>query len=789
MAYLGEILKECNSCPLRKTALRPVFGEGDFSSNVLIVGEAPGETEEIEGSPFIGRAGNLLNSILLDAGLSRKEVYIHNVVCCRPPNNNITLPNSKIALKTCPRLHLLPLINQLNPKVIISLGNVSYKFFFNSEGITRKRGIVKKWGKFPVVPTLHPAFLLRGNLHLRNQVVDDFKKAIEFLVSPRTEIQVKILSSTEELLTLEKEIETAGRVAIDIETTGLNPYSGDKIIGIGFSYNRNSGNYVVVRNRSFIGNDVEDALSKENLAIIKRICEETAAKTFHNALFDIEFLREDLGIVVNNLKADSMVLSHIVDENSPNNLDFLSNLYYKDLFGFKTETKEWITKHANQSFASLPLEIIANRCAKDTIATFRLTEDLTKEVQKDTALYKYYKAFHLDIFPAILNIQKSGFKIDMEYIDKATALYAKCKENVTNKIYKIAGYKFNIDSTLELSALFSKLNFPVIKRTSIDNKISTDKQTLLDLQQKTNHPILTYLIAYSKIEKILSTYLVALKESAVDSVVHSRLHTSLVVTDRLSSSKPNQQNIAGCKHIKQAICSRDGYVFIYGDLKQAETRVFAFLSGDNSLLAACDTADIYKTMASVMFKTDTVTDVLRQFSKRMVLGTLYGMGEDALAAHLHTSKKHSAEVRNQFFSAFPNVEKFVSDTIEFAHKNCYVRSPFGGIRRFPRINVDPPGLVGRYERQAVNYIVQNSTANFVKRSLIRVEDVLCKFDGRIVITVHDSIMCEIRKEQLDEFAPYFVAAMSDPIPPLIVPMKVDLKTGSNWWNLEKYKLN
>lgn len=723
----------------------------------------------------------------MSANIKREEVYVHNVVCCQPPRNNISHPDAKIALKICPKAHLLEVIGQMRPNVIVSLGATALKYFFNSTGITKARGKIKVWNGIPIVPTFHPAFLLRGNLQYKSDVIQDFINASEFINQSKSTLSIKIISTTEEVLSLKEEIEKVGRVAIDTETTGLNVYTGDKIIGISFACSRNIGYYIQIRRKSIIGDELEFAVSEDTLSAIKAICENSSAKTFHNALFDIEFLREDLGIEVRNFRADSMALAHVIDENTPNDLEYLTNLYYKDLLGFKTESKQGAAKQSSKSFENLPLSVISNRGGKDAISTFRLTDDLIEEIKKDESLYNYYKSFHLEIFPAILDIQKAGFRVNKEYLLQAKDKYEQALHNISEKIYRVAGYRFNINSPDDLANLFVRLDFPILKRTAIANKISTDKKVLLELQKKVDHPIIELLIAYSKVEKIYSTYIPALIDSMVGDTVHGKLHTTTVATDRLSASDPNQQNVAGNKYIKKSICCRNGNVLLYGDLKQAEVRVFSYLANDSALLEACESSDIYRTMARDMFKTETVTDELRQFSKGMTLGILYMMGDDALSEHLHTSKKHAMEIKDKFFSSFTGVDKFVKETINFLHKNLYVCGVYGGRRRFPRANDDIKTSINRYERQAVNYIIQNATANFVKRSLLRVREALTGFDGKIVVTVHDSIMCEILESQVEQFIPLFVKSMTDPIPPIYAPMKADLKIGTNWWDLKKYK--
>ncbi len=1138
--------KDCNLCSLRKHSNQPVFGRGNKRAKILIVGEAPGEQESIAGIPFVGKAGQLLDEILHKADIQESDIYVFNVVCCRPPQNDIKHKDALEAIKICPKAHLLPLISAIRPEVILALGNTPHKFFFGSEGIVKKRGTVKTWNGIKIVPSLHPSFLRRGNMQYLSDVISDFKLA-KSLINIKSTTQKILLKTEEEVSNLCNKLRESKRISCDVETSGLNVYAGDEIIGIGFSYNRDSGYYIQIRDKSVLGDNLEICVSDKILSDIKGVLEdEKVGKTFHKAMFDVEFLKQDLGIIVRSVRADSLVLAHILDENTPNDLEYLTNSNYPDLVGYKDESNLLMGRGRIKRFDKLPIEVIKNRCCNDTIATFRLTEDFTKTLRKDPQLFEYYKRFHLEVQPVLMKIQERGFKIDLEYAEECRLKYERALSILSGKIYKIVGREFNINSGPELVSVFEQFNFPILKTTEKSGTPSTDIGALSLLKDATHHPILDLLLAYSAVEKVYSTYILGLPKVAIGGIVHGRLHTTTTVTDRLSATEPNQQNIVNNKHIKKMICAREGFTFVYADycldgdteinllsgadtlknierrisegeeiytlcfnlekrrtgverierawlstknapvfeimmdngesfkgtkehqilmrdgtykkiedlhigdsllpshrvdynttygkkytnvssisrlnrvlniplhrivvedvlgidrkgkvihhidrdgtnnnlsnlevltpnqheaihgkehtlsdkvrenfsnpkyrkklstaikkswgecsdenrqfrisqmikavresgcnvganngmfgkhhspesilkiknrrtlmskeitcvicgksrvvagkeynklkynvcgrncsnilrgmrdtnrvsedfgkitdkvtdridnnhkvvgirfygykdvynmtvsnchnyaLKcgifakncQAEIRGFAFLSGEEALMKACTTADIYITMAKVMFKKDNITKESpeRQFTKGMVLGILYGMGEESLSGHLKTSKVEASKIHTMFFRTFPKVKNFVDSTIEFVHKNGYVRNVFGGMRRFPKINNDTEYNIAEYERQAVNYIIQSSTANFVKRALIKVNKEFDTFNGGIVITVHDSILCEVADSQLERFAPIFVNRLLEPEGAFSPPMKVDLKIGKSWWDLKKYTI-
>lgn len=168
----------CTKCELYKTATNLVFSDGDYNSMLVFVGEAPGEDEDLQGKPFVGRAGKLLTNVLEEYGIKRENVYICNVLKHRPPNNRNPLPEE---IAVCSP-YLIEQLKIINPKLIVSLGNFSTKFLLNTqEGISKLRGILKKsiLG-YDILPTYHPAAVLR-NMGLINDFKNDIKKAIDFV--------------------------------------------------------------------------------------------------------------------------------------------------------------------------------------------------------------------------------------------------------------------------------------------------------------------------------------------------------------------------------------------------------------------------------------------------------------------------------------------------------------------------------------------------------------------------------------------------------------------------------
>lgn len=177
---LEERVLGCRKCPLAKTRTQAVPGEGNAAAALMFVGEGPGHDEDVQGRPFVGRAGQLLTKIINAMGFQRKDVYITNIVKCRPPNNRN--PNNQ-EIELC-QDYLFEQIEMIQPRVIVTLGNVPTQFFLKTRsGITSLRGTFHDSPQYRIMPTFHPSYLIRneGNRELRRQVWDDMQQVMSYL--------------------------------------------------------------------------------------------------------------------------------------------------------------------------------------------------------------------------------------------------------------------------------------------------------------------------------------------------------------------------------------------------------------------------------------------------------------------------------------------------------------------------------------------------------------------------------------------------------------------------------
>lgn len=188
LQLLIEQIRTCTACELSATRTHAVPGEGPSQTKLMLIGEGPGFHEDQQGRPFVGPSGKFLEELLSSIGIRRKEVYICNIIKCRPPNNRDPLPKE---IQAC-RKHLDQQILLINPKIIVTLGRHSMSYFFQNEIISRIHGVPRPWKGITVVPMFHPAAALHQN-KFRSQLQEDFQKLHNLLIS---EEQTKIQAST-----------------------------------------------------------------------------------------------------------------------------------------------------------------------------------------------------------------------------------------------------------------------------------------------------------------------------------------------------------------------------------------------------------------------------------------------------------------------------------------------------------------------------------------------------------------------------------------------------------------
>ena len=330
---------------------------GPKNAKLMIIGESSGgEEEDKNGRPFMGPAGKKLNELIEKVGIDRDECFIINVIGCKPTDDKT--PQQLIEWANCCKDNFLSKTDGCNPEVIITLGNAArYVVTGKEEGIQKEHGIQEKWGRFPnatIVSTVHPAAILRSS-GLMTIAVKDFNLVSTILNGENKNeksVDYRIVSPGEDLHNLKKELESSGKFSFDIETTGFD-WMNDKILCIGFSKKPYSG-YVL----PMLGQHEEEIWSSNDYKSICdwliRVFREDMIQCGANLKFDLRFLRQ-IGVKSGGFLFDVSLAHHLIDEEAPHNLDYIS-VTYTNMPPYKEEFHR--LKGKNKNFGSIdPTEL------------------------------------------------------------------------------------------------------------------------------------------------------------------------------------------------------------------------------------------------------------------------------------------------------------------------------------------------------------------------------------------------------------------------------------------------
>ena len=365
------------------------------------------------------------------------------------------------------------------------------------------------------------------------------------------------------------------------------------------------------------------------------------------------------------------------------------------------------------------------------------------------------------------------------------ALVERCDE-LRALIWADAGEEFNVNSTVKLrEILFDRLGLTPQKKTKTG--YSTDAATLEKLLGE--HPIIEHLLAYREVEKLRSTYGEGLlAEVGPDGRIHATFNQTVARTGRLSSDAPNLHNIPVRSELgrefRKAFVPASGYTLLIADYNQIELRCIAHLAEDPGLIAAFESgADIHNATAAQVFDVDPASVTIEQRSKAKMVsyGLAYGMEAFGLAQRLGVPIPEAQEILDAYFVAFPAVRDYMDRTVADARERGYTETLFGRRRQIPELASDNFRIRQAGERQAMNAGIQGLAADIFKVALIRLDRALDDAGGtsRLILQVHDEVICEVPPADLDEVTAIVLDAMSGAFD-LRVPLEVNLSHGDSW---------
>jgi len=620
-----------------------------------------------------------------------------------------------------------------------------------------------------------------------------------------------------ELRTVVERLRSAPAVAVDTETTSLSVRDA-KLCGISLCVEPGHAWYIPIRSPD----PAKHLDEKTVLDALRPVLEdERKPKYGHNLKYDLMVLR-GAGLHLRGIAApgacDSMVASYLIDSSrSSHSLDALGLA----LLGMgKQSISELIGSGKTQrSFESVPIELATPYAAGDADLSLRLAQKMLPQIRA-MGLASLFHDLELPLVEVLAELEWNGILVDPRELDRQRErLEARVKE-LAHEIDKHAmesiGRTFDPDSPKQLgAALFNKpgdgepgLGLASIKRTKTGH--STDAEVLEKLAQdaEITTPIPSLILEYRQLTKLVSTYLVALKDAINASTrrVHTSFNQTVAATGRLASSDPNLQNIPirtdiG-RDIRKAFIAPAGRVLVTADYSQIELRLLAHLSRDPALIEAFQRdEDIHTAVAAQIHSIapSCVTREQRSGAKMVNFGIVYGITPFGLARRLGIDNTKAAEIIDGYKRRFAGITTFLEECVEQARRFGYVETMLKRRRLIPDIESSNPQRRALAERTAINSVVQGSAADLIKLAMVDLHKhfaasapaeeffgvasgVASGEDRRVLmlLQIHDELVFEAPEDLAESVRDTVVRRMEQAMT-LRVPLKADAHIGRNWF--------
>ena len=575
------------------------------------------------------------------------------------------------------------------------------------------------------------------------------------------------------------ELTAAPRFCFDTETTGLDSLEAE-LVGLSFSVNPHEAWYVPVPADRPGAQAIVDEFKP-------LFADTTKIKIAQNLKYDLNVLHS-YGVVISAPLFDTMIAHFLLHPEMRHSMDVLSETY---LHYTPVSIEQLIGKRGKDqlSMRDVAVEQIAEYAAEDADVTLQLHGAFLPKLNT-TGTDKLFLDVEMPLVPVLAAMEQEGITLDPAALYELSAELAKDISTVEAEIQGHAGKKFNVSSPKQVGeVLFEELKIVDKPAKTKTGQYSTSEDVLSKLENK--HPIVRRILDYRELVKLKNTYVDVLPE-----LIHSRtgrIHTTfnqvVAVTGRLSSDNPNLQNIpirtARGREIRKAFVPRgDDYVSFSADYSQIELRIIAELSKDAGMLEAFRTGhDIHAATAAKVYGVPIgdVTSDQRRNAKMVNFGIIYGISAFGLADRLNISRTEAKSIIESYFRQYPSIKDYMDESIEQAKAKGYVETILGRRRYLRDINSANATVRGFAERNAINAPIQGSAADMIKIAMVRIhQDIRDRnLRSRMVLQVHDELVFDAHKDELDELKKLVEDRMTTALP-LNVPIEVGMGSGRNW---------
>ena len=588
----------------------------------------------------------------------------------------------------------------------------------------------------------------------------------------------QLLDNEEKIAEFIQNILTKEIFSLDTETTGTDPITAE-LVGMSFSYAENQAVYIPVPK------DREETQKIVNL--LKPVFEnEHAVKVGQNIKYDMLVL-SNYGVQIKGKLFDTMIAHYVLQPELRHNMDYLAEIYLKyqtihidELIGPKGKGQK------NMRDLS-PTEVYKYAC-EDADVTLKLKALLEKEMQ-ESGVTELFEQIEMPLVPVLAYMERNGVRIDTEALKESSRHFTARMQQIETEVHQLAGVEFNIASPKQVGeVLFDRLKIVEKPKKTKTGQYITSEEVLESLKGK--HEIVGKILEHRGLKKLLGTYIDALPQliNPATGHIHTSFNQTVTATGRLSSSNPNLQNIPirneDGKEIRKAFIPDDGCEFFSADYSQIELRIMAHLSGDPHMIEAFQKEqDIHAATAAKIYKEELseVTREQRSKAKTANFGIIYGISVFGLAERLNVDRKEAKELIDGYFSNYPDVKRYMDESIQVAREKGYIETIFNRKRYLPDINSRNAVVRGYAERNAINAPIQGSAADIIKVAMVRIYKRFMEegIRSKMILQVHDELNFSVLPEEKEKVQQIVISEMEGAYK-MKVPLRADCGWGQNW---------
>ena len=576
-----------------------------------------------------------------------------------------------------------------------------------------------------------------------------------------------------------KKILSQKSVCFDTETTSLDSLQAE-LVGIAFSWDNHKGYYLSIPKDQQKAQEVIQEFRPffENKEI---------EKIGHNLKYDLKVLFKKK-IIVEGPLFDTMIAHYLINPDMRHNMNILAETY----LNYKPQSiTELIGKKGKNQISMREVDLVKQTeySVEDADITFQLKHHFQRELS-DANTISLFNKVELPLVQVLASMESEGINLDTQFLKQLSKTFFSDIEILEKNIFEEAGESFNLASPKQLGViLFDKLKLVEKPKKTKTGQYSTAEDTLSFLAK--THPIVAKIMEWRSIQKLQTTYVLALPEEINPDTgrIHTTFNQAVASTGRLSSNKPNLQNIPirtlkGQEIRKAFIPKNNQHLLMAADYSQIELRIIAALSKDPFMIKAFqNNEDIHAATAAKVFEVPLtkVSREQRSNAKTINFGIIYGVSAFGLSQQTNLNRTESKELIDTYYKTYPKLKEYISKQVDFAREHGYVETVLGRRRYLKDINSQNSIVRGAAERNAINAPIQGSAADIIKLAMIKIHRKINEenWQSKMLLQVHDELVFDVLKSEKNDFEKMVKNNMECAFD-IGLPLVVDIGFGKNW---------